>query len=59
VDGRRDAGADEYVLLLQVDSDHHALGQAAVWGFGRLFFWITRDDLTAGRFDRCELQLQC
>jgi hypothetical protein len=52
--------AGELVLVLQVDSDHAALGSKAVWGnFGRLFVWAARSDLEAGDLSRCELQLQC
>lgn len=43
-------GADEWILLLQVSNDDDLaleLGDAS-----RLFVWIRRDDLSAGRFER-------
>lgn len=43
-------GADEWVLLLQLSNDDAAgidLGEG-----NRLYVWIRRDDLSAGRFDR-------
>jgi uncharacterized protein YwqG len=43
-------GADEWVLLLQVSNDEALaldLGEA-----NRLFVWMRRDDLSAGRFDQ-------
>lgn len=50
-------GADDWQLLLQLDSDESA---AMTWGdVGRLFFWIRRQDLAARRFDRCWMGLQC
>ncbi len=45
------AGADEWILLLQVSNDDGLaldLGEA-----NRLFVWMRRADLSAGRFDRC------
>jgi hypothetical protein len=44
------AGADEWILLLQVSNDDGLaldLGEA-----NRLFVWMRRADLSAGRFDR-------
>lgn len=53
------SGADDWVLLLQVDSDE----QSAVnwmWGdSGTLYFCIRRQDLAERRFDRCWGILQC
>jgi uncharacterized protein YwqG len=51
------AGAADWVLLLQLDSDDAA---QIMWGdAGRLFFWIRRQDLAARRFDRAWMSLQC
>jgi hypothetical protein len=49
--------AARLVLLFQMDEYAHA---EMYWGdSGRLYFWIDRDDLAAGRFERTKLQLQC
>lgn len=49
--------AARLVLLFQMDEYAHA---GMYWGdSGRLYFWIDRDDLAAGRFERTKLQLQC
>jgi uncharacterized protein YwqG len=49
--------ATQWELLLQVDSDP-ALGTE--WGdVGRIYYWIRRDDLSAGVFERSWLILQC
>jgi uncharacterized protein YwqG len=46
------AGADDWRLLLQVDSDEGGADEW-LWGdMGMLYFWIRRQDLAAGRFDR-------
>jgi len=46
--------ASDWRLLLQLDSG------VWMWGdCGKLYFWIPRADLAAGRFDRVWLQLQC
>lgn len=51
------AAADEWVLLLQVDSDPAA---GFCWGDeGRLFFMIRKADLAAGRFDTVWVETQC
>jgi len=51
------AGATDWVLLLQLDSDDAA---KIMWGdAGMLYFWIRRDDLAARRFDRTWFTLQC
>ena len=63
-EGYRDArvldlgpGADDWRLLLQVDSDDAA---DMMWGdAGRIYFWIRDQDLRAGRFERCWVILQC
>jgi uncharacterized protein YwqG len=50
-------GAKEWRLLLQVDSDENA---DMMWGdLGRLYFWIRRDDLIAGNFNKVWMILQC
>jgi uncharacterized protein YwqG len=52
-----EAGASDWVLLLQLDSDD---GARIMWGdAGMLYFWIRRQDLAARRFDRTWLTLQC
>lgn len=49
--------ATEWRLLLQIDSDDEA---AMMWGdVGRLYYWIRRDDLARGFFDRVWMILQC
>jgi uncharacterized protein YwqG len=59
-DPRREAlerGADDWILLLQLDSDD---GAELMWGdMGMLYFWIKRDDLSERRFDRAWMALQC
>jgi uncharacterized protein YwqG len=51
------AGAIDWVLLLQIDSDD-ATGM--YWGdLGRIYVWIRKDDLRHGRFDAAWLVLQC
>ena len=50
-------GAADWRLLLQVDSQDDA---GMMWGdVGRLYYWIRQEDLTAGRWDRTWLILQC
>lgn len=50
-------GAADWRLLLQVDSQDEA---GMMWGdVGRLYYWIRQDDLTAGRWERTWLILQC
>ena len=57
VSGAEDAPGPEWQLLLQVDSDEQ-LG--TYWGDeGRIYYWLTRDALAAGAFDRTWLDLQC
>lgn len=52
-----EAGASDWVLLLQLDSDD---GAQVMWGdMGMLYFWIRRQDLAAHRFDRVWSTLQC
>ncbi len=50
------AGAGDWILLWQVDSDEEA---GWTWGdVGTIYFWIRRQDLAAGAFDRVWLILQ-
>lgn len=52
------AGAADWVLLLQIDSDERCPGW--MWGdAGRLYFWIRSEDLKAKRFDKTWMALQC
>jgi len=52
------AGAKDWVLLLQIDSDDDCPGW--MWGdAGRLYFWIRKQDLSAKRFDKAWMVLQC
>lgn len=52
-----DKNAARWHLLLQVDSDED-LGM--MWGdLGRLYLWITEEDLVARRFEKSWLILQC
>lgn len=51
-------GADEWQLLLQIDSDEKNLG--AMWGdCGRVYFWIRREELKQRDFANVWLILQC
>lgn len=50
-------GADEWMLLLQLDSDD---GADFMWGDGgMLYFWIRSGDLRQHRFDKVWMTLQC
>lgn len=52
-----EAGQQDWVLLLQLDSDDEA---GMMWGdCGMLYFWIRKDDLAQGRFEQCWMILQC
>jgi uncharacterized protein YwqG len=52
-----DAGAHDWLLLLQVDSEERA---GMTWGDeGRLYFMIRKDDLQQSRFGNVWLILQC
>jgi uncharacterized protein YwqG len=54
---------EEWQLLLQLDTDESiqfADGNTWMWGdSGTLYFWITRTDLAARRFDKVWCILQC
>ncbi len=50
-------GADDWVLLLQLDSDETA---DLMWGdVGMLYFWIKTDDLARRSFQNVWMTLQC
>jgi uncharacterized protein YwqG len=52
-----ESGADDWILLLQLDSDDDA---DLMWGdAGMLYYWIRSTDLAALRFDRTWMTLQC
>ena len=52
-------GGINWTLLLQIDSDDEDDGPGWMWGdVGRIYFWLTRPDLDAERFDRSWLCLQ-
>ncbi|MFN2512999.1 MAG: DUF1963 domain-containing protein, partial [Pyrinomonadaceae bacterium] len=52
-----ESGADDWLLLLQLDSDERC---DLMWGdMGMLYFWIRQNDLKAHRFDRVWMTLQC
>jgi uncharacterized protein YwqG len=52
-----ESGADDWILLLQLDSDDTA---GLMWGdVGTLYYWIRKQDLAACRFDRVWMALQC
>jgi uncharacterized protein YwqG len=52
-----EAGAADWRLLLQVDSDENA---TMMWGdTGRVYFWMRDEDLRAARFERVWTILQC
>jgi uncharacterized protein YwqG len=50
-------GAADWLLLLQLDTDD-AIGW--MWGdVGTIYYWIRRQDLIAGRFDKSWMIFQC
>ena len=52
-----ESGADDWILLLQLDSDETA---DLMWGDGEmLYYWIRRDDLEEFQFDHVWMTLQC
>jgi uncharacterized protein YwqG len=52
-----EGGADDWRLLLQVDTDDDA---SMMWGdAGRLYFWVTEDALRRRAWDEVHLVLQC
>jgi uncharacterized protein YwqG len=51
------SGADDWLLLLQVDTDDNV---GWMWGgSGTIYYWIRKQDLLAARFDRAWMILQC
>ena len=52
-----ESGANDWILLLQLDSDETA---EFMWGdAGMLYYWIRKQDLAANRFDRVWMTMQC
>jgi uncharacterized protein YwqG len=52
-----ESGADDWMLLLQLDSDDAA---EFMWGdSGMLYYWIRKQDLASSRFDRVWMTMQC
>jgi len=55
-----EAGAQDWQLLLQLDSDDKAEGVGWMWGdCGRLYFWARQQDIAAGDFSGAWAILQC
>jgi uncharacterized protein YwqG len=53
-----EAGKNDWVLLLQIDSDEDKTGM--MWGdSGRIYFWIRKQDLLVKNFDKTWCILQC
>lgn len=53
------AATRDWILLLQVDTDENG-GPGWMWGdAGIVYFWIHRDDLAAGAFDKAICIEQC
>jgi len=53
-----ESGKDDWILLLQVDSEDDKTGM--MWGdSGMLYFWIRKQDLESQNFDNCWCILQC
>lgn len=51
------AGAADWLLLWQIDTDEDA---GWMWGdLGTIYYWIRREDLATGRFDRVWMIFQC
>jgi uncharacterized protein YwqG len=52
-----EAGASDWFLLWQIDTDDDA---GWMWGdVGTIYYWIRRQDLAAGDFDRVWMVFQC
>lgn len=52
-----EAGAKDWLLLMQIASSDDS---GMMWGDnGKIYVWITRDNLRARRFDQARLILQC
>jgi len=53
-----EAGASDWRLLLQIDTDESGLG--VMWGdMGRIYYWIQRQALQVSNFDNTWLIFQC
>ena len=53
-----EAGKNDWVLLLQIDSEEDKTGM--MWGdSGRIYFWIKKQDLASKSFDKTWCILQC
>ena len=53
-----EAGKNDWVLLLQIDSEEDKTGM--MWGdSGRIYFWIRKQDLVSKNFDKTWCILQC
>lgn len=54
------AGIDDWMLLMQLDTDNDEQGPGWMWGdCGRLYFWIRKQDLAAQDFSKVWCVLQC
>ena len=52
-----DPEVQDWVLLFQVDSDDRC---DMMWGdLGKLYFWIRKQDLAEGRFEKCWMLFDC
>ena len=50
----------DWILLLQIDTDDYPEGPGWMWGdAGMVYFWIHRDDLVSGFFDKVICIEQC
>jgi uncharacterized protein YwqG len=59
-DQRFISAAQDWVLLLQADTDDYKEGPGWMWGdAGMVYFWIHRDDLIARAFDKVIAIEQC
>lgn len=54
-----EAAANEWTLLFQLDTVEHEGFSLMFGNYGRIYFYIRKDDLRAKRFDRIWLILQC
>jgi uncharacterized protein YwqG len=53
-----EAGANDWILLLQIDSGEEKTGM--MWGdCGKIYFWIKKEDLLKKDFDKTWCILQC
>lgn len=54
-----ETAADKWTLLFQLDTVEHEGFSLMFGNYGRIYFYIRKDDLRAKRFDRIWLILQC